>query len=262
MGLEAWRNGFLTGEDPARLPKIGYPFEAEKLKALFDPGVEPIPWRWSAEPRTAGYPHPFRIGQREVSRTQGFRDPEPGGAWIENWIRDHLDRGCPDRVSLILERQVTKATPGECPTRVWREGVPPTLRIPYQQSALKPDLQEGRALRTERRFHHTQDVGRTRGLKNFTPRLDLGCQSNHRLLEQEILSPDFFLPLPTIQAWGPSPTENGPRASALRWADRRVMAWLDAWAGPSYIPRPIGNHAWPPLLAQRWDTSYSRAPRT
>ena len=96
----------------------------------------------------------------EVSRTQVFRDPEQGWALVENLIRDNLDLERPDRVSLIFERKVTKATPGEFHTRVLREGVQPTLRIHYKHSALKQYLKEGRALRTEMMFNNTQDFGR------------------------------------------------------------------------------------------------------
>jgi len=181
---------------------------------------------------------------------------------VENLIRDNLDLGRPDRVSLIFERKVTKATPSEFHTRVLREGVQPTLRIHYKHSALKQYLKEGRALRTEMMFNNTQDFGLTRGLKNFGTLFDLGRQYNNRLLEQEMLSQDCFLPLQTIQALGQSTTENGQRASALRFADRRVMALLSALAGQSFIPKPLGNHSLRPIVAQLLGTSYSTAQMT
>ena len=262
IGFEALSNGFLSCKDPARLQKICYQLDAEKIKALFDHWVEQIPWPLSAEQRTAGYQHQLSIWQMEVSRTQVFCDPEQGWALIENLIRDNLDLGRPDRVSLIFERKVTKATPSEFHTRVLREGVQPTLRIHYKHSALKQYLKEGRALRTEMMFNNTQDFGLTRGVKNFTTLFDLGRQYNNRLLEQEIISQDCFLPLQTIQALGQSTIENGQRASALRFADRRVMALLGALAGQSYIPRPLGNHSLRPIVAQLLGTSYSRAHMT
>jgi hypothetical protein len=236
--------------------------DAEKIQALFDRWVEQIPWPLKAEQRAAGYQHQLSIWQMEVSRTQVFRDPEQGWALVENLIRDNLDLGRPDRVSLIFERKVTKATPSEFHTRVLREGVQPTLRIHYKHSALKQYLKEGRALRTEMMFNNTQDFGLTRGLKNFGTLFDLGRQYNNRLLEQEMLSQDCFLPLQTIQALGQSTTENGQRASALRFADRRVMALLSALAGQSYIPTPLGNHSLRPIVAQLLGASYSTAQMT
>jgi hypothetical protein len=262
IGFEALSNGFLSCKDPVRLQKICYRLDAEKIQALFDHWVEQIPWPLNVEQRAAGYQHQLSIWQMEVSRTQVFRDPEQGWALVENLIRDNLDLGRPDRVSLIFERKVTKATPGEFHTRVLQEGVQPTLRIHYKHSALKQYLKEGRALRTEMIFNNTQDFGLTRGVKNFTTLFDLGRQYNNRLLEQEALSQDCFLPLQTIHALGQSTTENGQRASALRFADRRVMALLGALAGQSYIPKPLGNHSLRPIVAQLLGTSYSRAQMT
>ena len=89
------------------------------------------------------------IWQIEISRTQVFADPEQGRAWVECLIRDNLDLGRPDRVSLIFERQVPKRTPSEFHTRVIREGVLPSIRIRYKPSALKQYLKDGRAWRTE-----------------------------------------------------------------------------------------------------------------
>ena len=262
IGFEALSNGFLSCKDPVRLQKICYRLDAEKIQALFDHWVEQIPWPLNVEQRAAGYQHQLSIWQMEVSRTQVFRDPEQGWALVENLIRDNLDLGRPDRVSLIFERKVTKATPGEFHTRVLREGVQPTLRIHYKHSALKQYLKEGRALRTEMIFNNTQDFGLTRGVKNFTTLFDLGRQYNNRLLEQETLSQDCFLPLQTIQTLGQSTIENGQRASALRFADRRVMALLGALAGQSFIPRPLGNHSLRSVVAQLLGASYSRAQMT
>ena len=262
IGFEALSNGFLACADPARLQKICYQLDAQKIQALFDRWVEQLPWPLNSEQRAAGYSHQLSIWQMEVSRTQVFCDPEQGWALVENLIRDNLDLGRPDRVSLIFERQVTKATPGEFHTRVLRAGVQPTLRIHYKHSALKQYLKDGRALRTEMMFNNTQDFGLTRGLKNFTTLFDLGRKHNNRLLEQETLSQDCFLPLQTIQALGQSTTENGQRASALRFADRRVMAVLSALAGHSYIPKPLGNHSLQPIVAQLLGTSYSTAQMT
>lgn len=262
IGFEALSNGFLSCEDPARLQQICYQLNAEKIQALFDHWVEQIPWPLNTEQRAAGYPHLLSIWQMEVSRTQVFRDPEQGWALVENLIRDNLDLGRPDRVSLIFERKVTKATPGEFHTRVLREGVQPTLRIHYKHSALKQYLKEGRALRTEMMFNNTQDFGLTRGLKNFCALFDLGRQYNNRLLEQETLSQDCFLPLQTIQELGQSTIENGQRASALRFADRRVMALLSALAGQSYIPKPLGNRSLRPIVVQLLGADYSKAQMT
>ncbi|GAB4505636.1 MAG: hypothetical protein Fur0043_26330 [Anaerolineales bacterium] len=262
IGFEALSNGFLSCEDPARLQQICYQLNAEKIQALFDRWVEQIPWPLSVEQRAAGYPHLLSIWQMEVSRTQVFRDPEQGWALVEHLIRDNLDLGRPERVSLIFERKVTKATPGEFHTRVLRTGVQPTIRIPYKHSVLKQYLKDGRGLRSEMMFNNTQDFGLTRGLKNFTTLFDMGRHFNNRLLEQEMISQDCFVPIQTIQELGQSTIENGQRASALRFADRRVMALLGALAGQSYIIKPLGNRSLRPIVEQLLGATYSTAQMT
>lgn len=260
--FEALSNGFRSCADPGRLQQICHQLNAEKVQALFDRWVEQIPWPLSPAQRAAGYPHQLSIWQMEVSRTQVFRDPEQGWALVENLIRDNLDVGRPERVSLIFERKVTKATPSEFHTRVVRDGVQPTLRIHYKHSALKQYLKDGHGLRTEMMFNNTQDFGLTRGLKNFTTLFDLGRRFNNRLLEHERLSQDCFVPLQTIQALGQSTLENGQRASAVRFAEPRVMAVLGALAGHSYIPTPLGNRSLRPVVAQLLGTPYSTAQMT
>lgn len=66
-----------------------------------------------------------------------FFDPEQGRSLIENIIRDNLNLGRPDRISLIFDRRITKATPSEYHTKIIREGVLPCIRIRYKNSALK-----------------------------------------------------------------------------------------------------------------------------
>jgi hypothetical protein len=72
----------------------------------------------------------------EVSRTQVFADSEQGRALVEELIRENLDLGRPDRVRVILERQVTKRTPREFHTQVIQHGVIPSMKIHYKHSAL------------------------------------------------------------------------------------------------------------------------------
>jgi hypothetical protein len=252
IGFEALSNGFLSCENPERLQVICHQLDAEKIQALFDRWVEQLPWPLTPEQRAAGYAHQLSIWQLEVSRTQVFQDPEQGWALVEALIRDNLDLGRPDRVSLIFERKVTKATPGEFHTRVLREGVQPIMRIRYKHSALKQYLKDGRALRTEMVFNNTQDFGIPRGLKNFPRLVEMGYHFNDRLLEQEQISQDCFLSLQEMRKLGQSSRmEDGQRASALRFAEPRLMAVLEVLACHAYIPKEIGNRSLRGAVAQR-----------
>jgi hypothetical protein len=266
IGFEALNNGFLSCENPERLQVICHQLDAEKIQALFDRWVEQLPWPLTQEQRAAGYAHQLSIWQLEVSRTQVFHDPEQGWALFEALIRDNLDLGRPDRVSLIFERKVTKATPSEFHTRVLREGIQPIIRIRYKHSALKQYLKDGRALRTEMVFNNTQDFGIQRGLKNFACLVEMGRHFNDRLLEQEQISQDCFLSLQEMRKLGQSSLmEDGQRASALRFADHRIMAVLEVLACHAYIPKEIGNRSLRMAVSQRLEgvlDDYSSAQMT
>ena len=251
VGFEALSNGFLSCENPEYLQATCRQLDAIKIQALFDRWVAQLPWPLTIDQQAAGYRHQLSIWQMEVSRTQVFADPEQGWALVETLIRDNLDLGRPDRVSLIFERQVTKRTPSEFHTRVLRAGVQPTIRIHYKHSALKQYLKDGRALRSEMMFNNTQDFGLTRSLRNFTALFELGCSFNRRLLEQEQISQDSFLSLQEMRQLGQSTmTEHGQRASAVRFGDQRIMAVLGALACQAYIPTEIGNRTLRSVVAQ------------
>jgi hypothetical protein len=264
--FEALNNGFLSCKNPERLQIICHQLDVQKIQALFDRWVEQLPWPLSPQQRAAGYAHQLSIWQLEVSRTQVFQDPEQGWALFEALIRDNLDLGRPDRVSLIFERKVTKATPSEFHTRVLREGIQPIIRIHYKHSALKQYLKDGRALRTEMVFNNTLDFGILRGLQHFTKLIELGRHFNDRLLEQEQISQDCFLSLQEMRKLGQSSRmEDGQRASALRFADPRMMAVLEVLACHAYIPQEIGNRSLRGAVAQRLEgvlETYSSAQMT
>ena len=266
IDFEALNNGFLTCTNPERLQVICHQLDVQKIQALFDRWVEQLPWPISPQQRAAGYAHQLSIWQLEVSRTQVFQDPEQGWALFEALIRDNLDLGRPDRVSLIFERKVTKATPSEFHTRVLREGIQPIIRIHYKHSALKQYLKDGRALRTEMVFNNTLDFGILRGLQHFDELVKLGRHFNDRLLEQEQISQDCFLPLQEMRKLGQSSLlEDGQRASALHFADPRTMAVLEVLACHAYIPKEIGNSSLRGAVAQRLEgvlETYSSAQMT
>ncbi len=61
----------------------------------------------------------------------------PGGAFFEGLIRDHLDLGRPDQVSLTFGKKVTTRTPGTFRTKVITRGVDPEIVSYYKSSRLK-----------------------------------------------------------------------------------------------------------------------------
>ncbi|MBI4331295.1 MAG: hypothetical protein HY673_08450 [Chloroflexi bacterium] len=242
IAFEALENGFASCADPARLQALCHQLNPEKIQAFFDRWVGQLPWPLTAREREAGYKHELSVWQLEVSRTQVFVDPEQGRALVETLIRDNLDLGRPDRVSLIFDRQVTKRTPSEFHTQVIQYGVMPSIRIRYKHSVLKQYLKEGRALRTEMMINNASDFNMKRSLKHFPKLVAAGRAFNDRLLEQEHLSQDCFVPLGEIRRLGQSTlSHDGHRASALRFGDQRVMAVMSALSNFSHIQRGLSN---------------------
>ena len=249
--FEALSNGFAACANPGRLQEICHTLSAEKIQAYFDHWVDKLPWPLKASERAAGYGHQLSIWQLEASRTQIFIDPAQGRALVENIIRDNLDLGRPDRVSLLFERRVTKATPSQFHTRVIQHGVLPSIRIRYKHSALKQYFKDGRGLRTEMMVNNMTDFGFNKGLANFADIVAFGYECNNRLLQQLQLSQDCFLPLDEVRQLGlPTHLNNGQRASALRFADQRVMALMAALARHAHVITEMTNKSLRKSVAQ------------
>jgi hypothetical protein len=68
---------------------------------------------------------------------------------LDNGIRENLDLGRPEQVSLIFERRIIKRTPGRFRTRVITQAITPSLHISYKSTKIKQYFKEERALRTE-----------------------------------------------------------------------------------------------------------------
>lgn len=251
IGFEALDNGFATCDHPERLQEICHLLDAATIQALFDYWVEQLPWPLSTKDRAAGYRHLLSVWQLEMSRTLVFIDPEQGRALIESIIRDNLDIGRPDRVSLIFNRRVTKRTPSEFDTQVIQYGVLPCIRIRYKHSTLRLYFKEGRAMRVEMVMNNAADFGMNRGLQNWDALVALGRQCNERLLEQLCVSQDCFVPLDEVRTLGqPTRHQNGQRASALRFADERVMALLAALSCQVFTLGELTNKTLRPRVAQ------------
>jgi hypothetical protein len=81
--------------------------------------------------------------------------------------------------------------------------------------------------------------------------VELGRHFNDRLLEQEQISQDCFLSLQQIRELSQSTLrEDGQRASALRFADPRLMAVMEVLACHTYIPKEIDNRSLRGAVAQ------------
>ena len=135
------------------------------LQAVFDRWFPRLPLPLTVADQAAGFGYQLSLLQMEVSRTQVFDRPLCGREFFEEVLRDQLDLGRPDRVQLLFDRKITRATPGRFRTRVITAGVVPSLHVEDTRCHIKQSCKEGRALRTETTLNDTYDFGVGRGLR-------------------------------------------------------------------------------------------------
>lgn len=137
IGFEALDNGFAACEDPVRLQRICDRLDGPRIEAFVRKWLRRLPHPFTPIDRAAGYRYDVSILQAEFSLTQVLDRPLSGRLFFEEVIRENLDVGRPDEVSVIFGRRVTRRTPGRFRTRVITEGVVPSLYVYYRDSRIK-----------------------------------------------------------------------------------------------------------------------------
>jgi hypothetical protein len=110
-------NGFASCQDTAALQAICNSLSAERIDAFVRKWFARLPHPFPAADRAAGYLYDISILQCQFSLTQVLDRPLSGRVFFEEVIRDNVDIGRPDQVSLIFDRRVTRRTPGRFRTR-------------------------------------------------------------------------------------------------------------------------------------------------
>jgi len=173
--------------------------------------------------------------------TQVFTEPSWGRRLFERVIRDNLDLGRPDRVSLLFPTRLTRATPAPpCGyrTRVITRGVQPSLHVDFKRSHVKQYFKESWALRTETTFNDPTDVQPTKALATLPHLRAVGQQINTQLLQTEHLANSAVAQPSLVDQLQQPRFVQGQRIAALRLSDPRVLALLQALC--QVAPRPTG----------------------
>jgi hypothetical protein len=233
LSFDSLDNGFLSCRRPSRLQEICDALAAADVQAFFDRWSRILPWPLTLKNRAAGFSHRLSLWQVEVSLTQVFDRPVQGRHFFEEMIRENLDLGRPDRVSLIFPTPVTRRTPPPnfgYRTRIITDGVNP------------------------------RDFGLAKDLSNLDARRSIGHQVNARLLEAERVSQNCVLDQAAFdRLQRPSLDESGLRAPALRFGDARVMALFQAVCRFAHLPEGLTSVA-PDPIATRSQTTDSKSP--
>jgi len=236
IAFEALDNGIRSCANPARLQALCDGLTSAKIERVFQKWVRRLPQPLSARDRAAGYRYALSILQAECSLTQVLDRPQTGRLFFEEVIRENLDIGRPDQIQLLFQRRVTKRTPGRFRTRVLTAGVIPSLHVDYKHCRIKQYLKDGRALRTETTINDTYDFAIGRRLHNLPALRQVGFQANRRLLGVERLAHDCLIGEDTLRSLTRPRVVQGRRVPALRFADPRVMALLDALVVMRLLP--------------------------
>jgi hypothetical protein len=145
IGYTALDNGFRDCENPGALQRICDRLGPGAVKSFFWRRQRRLPSPLTRDDLRAGYVHEPAFRQFEVSDTRVFARPAAGRAFFEQLIRDHLDVGRPEPVSLIFDKRVTARTPGTFRTKVITKGVDPQVNCYYRSSRIKQYFTEHRA---------------------------------------------------------------------------------------------------------------------
>jgi hypothetical protein len=228
IAFEALDNGILSCENPVRMQEIADALSDRDIWRLFDKWRQRLPDPFTQEDADAGYQYQLSMYQVEFSLTQVLDRPLTGRQFFETVIRENLDIGRPDRVQLIFERRVTKATPGLFRTRVITDGVTPSISAVYKRTVIKQYHKEGRALRTETTINNTRDFRIGKSLTNLAALRIIGFAANRRLLDVQRLSHDCFVGHEVLQKAQEPKVDGNQRTSGLRLGESKTHVLLQA----------------------------------
>ena len=100
IAFAALDNGRLTCADPARTQQLLDDLSEERIAAVVAKWLGRLPDPFTAADHTAGYNFQLSILQAAFSRTQVFNRPLAGRHLFAAVIRENLDLGRPEQVSL------------------------------------------------------------------------------------------------------------------------------------------------------------------
>ena len=253
IGFTELSNGFAACDDAPALQAICDGFGPATSRRCCASG-----WRSCRsvhrEDQAAGYGYELSLLQAEFSLTQVLDAPLSGRIFFEQVLRDNLDIGRPDQISLVFARRLVskgrRATPGKFRTRVITDGVTPSLHVNYKNNKIKQYHKLGKAIRTETTINDTRDFGLSKRLTNLPALRQIGFSANRRLLGAQ---PSATTPSAARQAFtdltAPIVADNGTRIPGLRFGDTRVHALLQALLIHRLLPRGFTNRELRTLIA-------------
>ncbi len=258
IAFTALDNAFGAAGDPAAVQQACDGLTDQKIYRFAGKWLARLPHPFTREDEEADYHWELSVQQIEFSTTQVLDRPASGRIFFEQLIRDNIDIGRPDKVSIVFDRQTRRhhgkgRTPGSFRTQVITDGVAPYLYLYYKKTQVKQYLKEGKALRTETTVNQPRDFDIGKELTNLPALAEVGYTANRRLLDAECISHDPADGAAALAALtGPVISTACTRIPGMRFTDPRVQALLSACCALALRPAGFTNrvlrHHLAPLL--------------
>jgi hypothetical protein len=257
IAFTALDNAFGAVADTDAVQQVCDDLTAEKIYRFVGKWLARLPHPFTVEDEQADYHWELSVQQIEFATTQVLDRPASGRIFFEQLIRDNIDIGRPDKVSVVFDRQIRRrgraATPGSFRTQVITDGVAPYLYLFYKKTQVKQYLKDGRALRTETTINRTRDFDIGKELTHLPALAQVGFTANRRLLDTERISHDPAVGAAALTALtNPVTTATGTRIPGMRFTDPRVRALLGVCCTLALLPAGFTNrvlrHHLAPLL--------------
>ncbi len=263
IGFEALDNGLRSVEDAEAARRLCARLGSGHVRDLLRRMTAAMPDPLTAEDRRAGFDWRYSVAQLEVSDTAVFDQPARARAWFESAIRDHLDLGRPDRVSLVVDRRIVSGrkakTPGRFATEVITRDVAPQLQIHYKSSKVKGYLKERRALRVETTINNPGDFGllKTLNAENWRAMAKVGREVNGRFLAALGEGAPGLPDAATLSSVVLPSLHDGQRAPALRFGDPRATALFASLASFAHVVGGLTNAGLCRQMVELHDPGYT-----
>jgi hypothetical protein len=246
IGFVPLDNAFAAVDDVAAVQAICDGLDEGAITALAARLLAMLPHPFTTDDTAAGYRYELSVLQAEFSLTQTLDAPVSGRIFFDQLIRDNLDLGRPDQVSLIFGRRIVRkgrrATPGRFRTRVITEDVTPSLHVDYKHSKIKQYHKLGKALRTETTINDTADFGVAKGLSHLPELKEIGFTASRRLPGVQRISHDPADGAAALAALNsPVTSAAGTRTAGMPFTSPRVQALLAALCVFRLLPHGFTN---------------------
>jgi hypothetical protein len=150
--------------------------------------------------------------------------------FFDQLIRDNLDIGRHDKVSIVFGRKIVAKgkfqTPGTFRPQVITSGTCPYIYLFYKKTQVK-QYKEGKAIRTETTLNQPRDLGIGKELTNLAAMAKAGYAVNRRLLDAEMISYDPAAGTTALETLtSPVISTTCTRVPGMRFPYPRVQALL------------------------------------